>query len=377
MMAYNESLKLRGVVMGGKLRVGVIGTGMMGYEHINNLKLMPEVEISALADPTPSMLSKANAMLSTPLPNSALFNDSDALLASGLIDAVVVASPNHTHHDGLQGVFKSGVHVLCEKPLCTTAEDAARIRDQADTHKGVFWVGMEYRFMPPATEFVARVHGGDIGRLVMVSIREHRFPFLQKVGDWNRFSANTGGTMVEKCCHFFDLMRHIIRSEPTRIYCSGAMDVNHQDELYGGRKPDIIDNSFTVVDFANGTRAMLDLCMFADGAEHQEEIAATGDRARLDVLIPPGELIFSPRVGFMNPKNVSRRTIDVDPIALAAGSHFGATYYQQRAWIDAILNGAKVQVTAQDGLQAVRMGVAAERSAATGRAIEMSEVAGG
>jgi predicted dehydrogenase len=236
---------------------------------------------------------------------------------------------------------------------------------------------MEYRFMPPATEFVARVHGGDIGRLVMVSIREHRFPFLQKVGDWNRFSANTGGTMVEKCCHFFDLMRHIIRSEPTRVYCSGAMDVNHQDERYGGRKPDIIDNSFTVVDFANGTRAMLDLCMFADGAEHQEEISATGDRARLDVLIPPGELILSPRVGFRNPKNVSRQTIDVDPVALAAGSHFGATYYQQRAWIDAILNGAKVQVSAQDGLQAVRMGVAAERSAASGRAIEMSEVAGG
>ena len=363
--------------MGGKLRVGVIGTGMMGYEHINNLKLMPEVEISALADPTPSMLSKGNAMLSAPLPNSALFSDGDALLASGLVDAVVVASPNHTHHDGLQGVFKSGVHVLCEKPLCTTAEDAARIRDQASDHKGVFWVGMEYRFMPPATEFVARVHGGDIGRLVMVSIREHRFPFLQKVGDWNRFSANTGGTMVEKCCHFFDLMRHIIQSEPTRVYCSGAMDVNHQDERYGGRKPDIIDNSFTVVDFANGTRAMLDLCMFADGAEHQEEISATGDKARLDVLIPPGELILSPRVGFRNPKNVSRQTVEVDPVALAAGSHFGATYYQQRAWIDAILNGAKVQVTAQDGLQAVRMGVAAERSAATGRAIEMSEVAGG
>ena len=363
--------------MSGRIRVGVIGTGMMGYEHINNLKLMPEVEITALADPTQSMLALGKDMLGPAGASVATFRTGEELLAAGLVDAVVIASPNFTHQDVLQPVFKSGVHVLCEKPLCTTAEDAARIRDQAGAYKGVFWVGMEYRFMPPATEFVTRVHRGDVGRLMMVSIREHRFPFLQKVDDWNRFSANTGGTMVEKCCHFFDLMRNIIRSEPTRVYCSGNMDINHQDERYGGRKPDIIDNSFTVVDFANGTRAMLDLCMFADGAEHQEEISATGDKARLDVLIPPGEMIMSPRVGFRQPKQVTRETIHVDPVALKAGSHFGATFYQQRAWIDAILNGAPVQVTAQDGLQSVRMGAAAELSAATGRAVEMSEIAGG
>ena len=363
--------------MSGKLRVGVIGTGMMGYEHINNLKLMPEVEITALADPTARLLELGKGMLGPAGANAATFGSGEELLASGRVDAVVIASPNHTHHDVLQPVFKSGVHVLCEKPLCTTPADAAKIRDQAAAYPSVFWVGMEYRFMPPATEFVTRIHRGDVGRLVMVSIREHRFPFLQKVDDWNRFSANTGGTMVEKCCHFFDLMRHIIQSEPTRVYCSGNMDVNHQDERYDGRKPDILDNSFTVVDFANGTRAMLDLCMFADGAEHQEEISATGDKARLDVLIPPGDMVFSPRVGFKQPKAATRQTVPVDQMALEAGSHFGATYYQQRAWLDAILSGKPVQVTAQDGLQAVRMGAAAELSAKTGQAVDMASITGG
>jgi myo-inositol 2-dehydrogenase / D-chiro-inositol 1-dehydrogenase len=363
--------------MSGKLRVGVIGTGMMGFEHINNLKLMPDVTITALADPTARMLSLGQSMVGGSNSDVALFDDGAALIASGKVDAVLIASPNHTHKDVLQPIFETDLHVLCEKPLCTTPEDAARIADQADRHKGVFWVGMEYRFMPPAARFISRVHGGDVGRLIMVSIREHRFPFLQKVDDWNRFSANTGGTMVEKCCHFFDLMRTIIQSEPMRVYCSGNMDVNHQDERYGGKKPDILDNSFTVVDFANGTRAMLDLCMFADGAEHQEEISATGDKARLDVLIPPGELVFSPRTGRAMAKTVSRETIVVDKTALEAGSHFGATYYQQRAWIDAILNGGPVQVTALDGLQAVRMGAAAERSAKSGQVVLMSDVAGG
>jgi myo-inositol 2-dehydrogenase / D-chiro-inositol 1-dehydrogenase len=366
-----------GQKMSDKLRVGVIGTGMMGFEHINNLKLMPEVAITALADPTARMLSHAQSLLGPDADKVALFDNAAALVNSGKVDAVLIASPNHTHADVLQPVFATDLHVLCEKPLCTTPELAAQIADQADKHKGVFWVGMEYRFMPPAARFISRIHGGDVGRLVMVSIREHRFPFLQKVDDWNRFSANTGGTMVEKCCHFFDLMRAIIRSEPTRVYCSGNMDVNHQDELYQGKKPDILDNSFTIIDFADGTRAMLDLCMFADGAEHQEEISATGDKARLDVLIPPGEIVLSPRVGRQGTKQISRETISVDKTALEAGSHFGATFYQQRAWLDAILNGGPVQVTAQDGLQAVRMGAAAERSAKSGQAVDMKDIAGG
>lgn len=362
--------------MSGKVRVGVIGTGMMGFEHINNLKLMPDVEVVAFADPTATMLAHAKALLGDARAQVRLYDDGTDMIKAGQLDAVLIASPNHTHKDVLQPVFDTDLHVLCEKPLCTTPEDAARIADQAEKHKGVFWVGMEYRFMPPAARFISRVHNGDVGRLVMVSIREHRFPFLQKVNDWNRFSANTGGTMVEKCCHFFDLMRTIIRSEPTRVYCSGNMDVNHQDESYGGMKPDILDNSFTIVDFADGSRAMLDLCMFADGAEHQEEISATGDKARLDVLIPPGELVFSPRVGFMQPKTVTRETINVDAQALAAGAHFGATFYQTRAWLDAIVNGGPVVVTAFDGLQAVRMGAAAEMSAKSGQAIMMRDVAG-
>jgi myo-inositol 2-dehydrogenase/D-chiro-inositol 1-dehydrogenase len=235
---------------------------------------------------------------------------------------------------------------------------------------------MEYRYMPPVARFIDQVHGGRIGRLHMLAMREHRFPFLPKVGDWNRFSRNTGGTMVEKCCHFFDLMRHIVRSEAVRVYCSGAMDVNHQGERYGGEKPDIIDNSYTVVDFADGTRAMLDLCMFAEGAEHQEEISATGDKARLDVLIPPGEIVYSPRVPLRAPKQVERELVTVDEAAMTAGSHHGATFHQHEAFARAVRGEGTVEVTARDGLQAVLIGAAAEISAREHRAVELRELTG-
>ncbi len=356
------------------VRYGLTGTGMMGVEHIQNLAITPGAVVSALADPVESSLGWAKTALGAAVDGVATFNSTAEMAASGLIDAVIVASPNHTHRAELGPLFDAGLHILCEKPLATTIEDARWVVDRAAKSPGIFWTAMEYRYMPPAAEFIAQLHAERIGKLRMLSIREHRFPFLKKVGDWNRFSANSGGTMVEKCCHFFDLMRLIIQSEAVRVYCSGAMDVNHLDERYDGRAPDILDNSYTTVDFANGVRAMLDLSMFAEGSENQEEITAVGDKARLDCLIPTGDLIFSPRTGFMNPKAVERVHVGVDDTALKAGSHYGSTFYEHQKFIAAVRGEGQVEVTAEDGLRAVSIGVAAEISAREKRAVNMSEL---
>ena len=353
------------------MRYGIVGSGMMALEHIANLALTPGATVTALADPVAASLDRAAAAVGHDV---ARFDDAAALAASGLCDAIVVASPNFTHAEVLRPLMAAGLHILCEKPLATTMADARAVAAAAAQYDRVFWTAMEYRFMPPMAEFVRQIHDGRIGRLHMLSIREHRFPFLVKVGDWNRFSANSGGTMVEKCCHFFDLMRVIIGSEPVRVHCSGAMDVNHRDERYDGRTPDIIDNSFTTVDFANGVRAMLDLCMFADGAEQQEEVIATGDAARLDCFIPAGQIVHSPRVGFVWPKAATRETIETDAAALAAGHHHGSTFYQHRHFAAAVRGEGPVIVTADDGLRAVAMGIAAETSAREHRVVEMTEL---
>ncbi len=353
------------------IRWGIVGSGMMAIEHIANIALTPNAHVTALADPVASSLDKAAAAAGGEV---ACFADAAALAASGLCDAVVVASPNSTHVEVLPALMDAQLHILCEKPLATTIDDARAVARAAAGYAPVFWTGMEYRFMPPVAEFVRQIHDGRTGRLQMLSIREHRFPFLVKVGDWNRFSANTGGTMVEKCCHFFDLMRYIVAAEPVRVFCSGAMDVNHRDERYGGRQPDIIDNSYTTIEFEGGVRAMLDLCMFADGAEQQEEIVAVGDKARLDVLIPAGEIVFSPRVGFMNPKQATRAHVETPAAALAAGQHHGSTFFQHQAFTAAVRGQGPVIVTADDGLRAVAMGLAAEMSAREHRVVEMSEL---
>lgn len=55
------------------------------------------------------------------------------------------------------------------------------------------------------------------------------------MNNWNRFNVNTGGTLVEKCCHFFDLMRLFASADPVCVMASGGVDVNHKDEVYDGK----------------------------------------------------------------------------------------------------------------------------------------------
>jgi predicted dehydrogenase len=321
----------------------------------------------ALADPYPASLAAAAALVSGEVQAHA---DYRALLAQGEVDAVVIATPNHTHADVLADVLATGRHILVEKPLCTTIEDARAVVAAAERHRGLFWVAMEYRYMPPVARLIEEVRRGTVGRLRMLAIREHRFPFLAKVGDWNRFARNTGGTMVEKCCHFFDLMCLVTGARPVRVFGSGGQDVNHLDERYGGETPDILDNAFVIVDFADGARALLDLCMFAEASPDQEEISATGDAGKVACGIPSSELF----IGRRHPREERREHVPVPPQILAAGHHHGSTYYQHLAFLKALREGGLPEVSVRDGLLAVAIGVAAERSIRERRPVEMTEL---
>jgi myo-inositol 2-dehydrogenase/D-chiro-inositol 1-dehydrogenase len=212
------------------------------------------------------------------------------------------------------------------------------------------WVGMEYRYMQAVGRLIDAVRSGTVGRLWMIAIREHRFPFLTKVDDWNRFNRNTGGTLVEKCCHFFDLMNRIAVRRPVRVYASGGRDVNHLDEIYNGQTPD--------------------LCMFAENSVHEVEIAVTGERGKVQAFEPDHELVVCRRDG----SAAQREGFGVDATVRAAGAHHGATFFEHRAFLEAIRNGGKPAVSVEDGALAVSVGAAAERSIRERRLVELREL---
>jgi len=356
------------------VRYGVIGTGMMGVEHIQNILHLDGTEVTAVSDPYgPSRDAAVAEVTGAGRAAPQVFDDHRDLLGSGLVDAVVIASPNMTHVDVLGDVLDTDVHVMVEKPLCTTVADCRRVVDAAAAGPAdrVVWMGLEYRYMPPTTALLGEIRSGTVGRVHMVAIREHRFPFLVKVGDWNRFSRNTGGTLVEKCCHFFDLMRLAADADPVRVMASGSQDVNHLDEVYNGETPDILDNAYVIVEFANGVRGMLDLCMFAEASRNEQEIAVTGDEGKLEALVTESVLRVGRRSDGLHV--VDERPITADGVR-HVGLHHGASYLEHVDFRAAIVDGRPAAVTLTDGLWSVAMGVAAHRSIDEGRPVMIAEV---
>jgi hypothetical protein len=168
-------------------------------------------------------------------------------------------------------------------------------------------------------------------------------------------------------------MRLVAGSEAVRVYASGGRDVNFLDEVHDGRQSDILDNAFVIVDFANGVRAMLDLCMFAEGSQWQETVSVTGDVARIDAFVP-GPARFAPdrrerpsRIGIATRANrvETFEDIHVDPAFLAVGDHHGSTYFQHEKFLQVVRTGGKVEIGLEDGALAVAIGAAAEESVRT------------
>jgi myo-inositol 2-dehydrogenase / D-chiro-inositol 1-dehydrogenase len=345
---------------------------MMGVEHIHNVLAVEGAVVTAVSDPHPESIEWARLAVGTSS-DLATFDDHNDLLDSGLVDAVVIASPNFTHHQILLDALEHPVHILVEKPLCTTLEHCRDVVEAAAGagHARVVWMGLEYRYMPPTQRLFAELEAGSVGDVKMVAIREHRFPFLPKVDNWNRFNRNTGGTLVEKTCHFFDLMLQITRARPVRVFATGGQSVNHLDERYGGETPDILDNAYVVVDFDDGSRGLLDLCMFAEASLNEQEIVVTGDVGKIEALVTESKLRIGKRAD-------GQHVVDTQEIhhegIKHVGLHHGSSYLEHVDFAAAIRSGSAPAVTLMDGLTSAAIGFAAHRSIDSGMPVLMSEL---
>jgi predicted dehydrogenase len=364
-----------------KIRYGIIGCGSMGREHLLNLYAMGGAEVTAVADPHAPSRDAAHTLVDGWRPR--LFEHHHDLLASGLCDALVIASPNHTHAAVLRDALATDLPILAEKPLVTNVADGLDLIARAKARKAITWVAQEYRYMPPVAEMIRMAHEGAVGTLHQVAIREHREPFYPKVGDWNRFTANTGGTLVEKCCHYFNLMEFILRERALRVFASGGQRVNHLDERYEGRTPDILDSAFVIVEFPSGARAMLDLCMFAENSVDNEHITIVGAEGKLESLLPALTLRHGQRAdwgrreAWGQPSGTGRgvavrRVWDTN--IRYAGQHFGASYIAHQRFAHALREGLPAEIPLEEGLRSVAIGLAAHRSIETGLPVAMADM---
>ena len=146
--------------MSDTLRYGLLGSGMMGQEHIRNINLIEGCEVVALCDTDADMLQRAVELAPAATTTSSL----DTLLDMDHLDALVISTPNFLHAEHLKTIVsRRSLPLLVEKPLVTRHEDRALIRSLQNDYKAPIWVAMEYRYMPPMQTFLSEMEAATGG----------------------------------------------------------------------------------------------------------------------------------------------------------------------------------------------------------------------
>lgn len=353
----------------------IIGTGTMGQEHMRVAALLGRARVLGIYDQQPASMDAAEAAFrlisDQPLRRypdlKSACNDADA-------DVLMICTPNFTHFDVLKTALASGKAIFLEKPMATTLADAVAIVDAAQHHHAFMQIGLQYRYKAQYQEaFYEVMQRASLGPVHTISMSEYRPPFLDKVGQWNKFNRNTGGTLVEKCCHYFDLINLMADSQAVRVYASGGRAVNFLDFQKDGVASDIDDHAFVSIDYANGIKASFTLNMFCP--DFSEELIVTGEQGR---LVTHERFDFHAQVPTQTSINVelgengaSRCTQLSYPKLIEQSGHHGATYYEHIALMDQ-LDGKQVDcATVQQGLWAMIVASAAQESMRIGQVVNI------
>jgi len=353
----------------------VIGTGTIGQEHMRVAATLGRARIVGIFDTSEQSLDTAEENHRRYSQDRLRrYEDLGSACMDPDVDAIFVCTPNYTHFDVLQTALKSGKAIFLEKPMATSLGDAAQIVAQARSYSSFIQIGLQYRYK---AQYVEALHEAlvrkSLGQLKTVSMSEYRPPFLDKVGQWNKFNEFSGGTLVEKCCHYFDLINLLADSEPQRVYASGGQAVNFLDFERDGKRSDIDDHGFVMIDYRSELRASFTLNMFCP--DFYEELLVCGTEGRLHAservdMQRQKEPQASLSV-YLAEQGASRDTELGYPAAIEQSGHHGATYYEHVAFLDRLEGKTTDGATPEQGLWAMIVASAAQQSIATGQAVDI------
>jgi len=249
-----------------RIRVGIIGYGMMGrMQAVGCLgELRDTYELVAVCDDYGPNLAEAHKTFGG---KGVKFFDNYLKMLDGCeFDLAVIVTPDFLHEEMAIACLEHGRHVRLEKPMAIDPGGCERIIAAAKKAGTQIQIGLELRY----AEHIVRMRKAaeNLGVLKMEWCHEFRNPFLEKKGsipDWIVHKKYSGGTLIEKCCHHFDLFNSFAGAKPELVYASG----DHEIE-YG--HTDVLDNAFVTVEYGNSVRAMLSLCMFAPKKANQKNL---------------------------------------------------------------------------------------------------------
>jgi predicted dehydrogenase len=323
------------------LRVGLVGAGFMGGVHLNAYAGITEVEVVGVADARVEA-----AVAGAKMVGARPYASYEELVSAEDVEVVDVCLPTALHRDLALRAAGEGRHVILEKPIARTMEDAQEIVEAFSDDGPRLFVGHVVRFFPEYVGIKEKIEAGDLGTVGVVRT-SRRSPFLLGWNDWYADWRMSGGVLLDLVIHDFDFLRWAL-GEVERIYARGML----------GREYNRLDYVLVTLRFENGAIAHVEGHWGYPGPfNYSIEVAGSSALVTVDSREPaPLELTGDTAT----PGDVPDLASGKSPYAKEL-EHF----------IHCIATGEEPIVQSQDACEALRIGLAATESVLTGEPITL------
>ncbi len=340
-----------------KVRVGLIGTGFVGDIHAAAYRMVPDAEVVAVASPTPGKARRFAEERDIPK----AFEDYRAVLALPEIELIDICVPNDLHAQITIDAAAARKHVLCEKPLCRTLEEADRMIDACRRAGVLLLYAEELCFAPKYVRAKALVEEGALGRAFLVKQSEEHFgPHMPWFWDVER---SGGGVLLDMGCHSIEYARWVFGKPPVKsVFANLGVHV-HADKTRGE------DHSLCIVEYEGGLIGLAENSWAKQGGvDDRVEIYGSGGFTRADLLRGSSLLTYSePGYGYAVEKAATTRGWTFTMFE----EIWNYGFPQELAHFVRCVQGVDKPVeTGEDGREVLRIICAAYESAGTGRRIE-------
>ena len=312
-----------------KLDVAVIGTGFWGRNHARNLKELQETRLIAVCDK-----DGARAKSIAELFGVEAYTDSRRMLKQEDIDAVTVCTWSTNLAAEAMNVLKAGKHVLVEKPMANSVQEAKKIVELAKKKQRYVMVGFLMRFIPGIQRIKEAIEKGEIGTLVYATAR--------RVSEWPERIGDVG-VVKDLAIHDIDVTRYLFGDDPVEVYAKAGSLRHKQFE----------DHAQILLTFKGGKTAFIEANWLTP--YKIRKLTVTGSDAIMSLDYITQEITIETSGQTMAPRFEVK-----EPLKLEL-QHFAHS----------ILNDKEPLITGVDGLKAVQVAEATLRSAQKGTAIRL------
>lgn len=333
-----------------KLGIGVLGVGEMGKRHAENLRrLVPEARLVAVAD----VASERARQLAAELEIDHWYGSLEDMLACKDIEAVVIATPDKFHAQGIRATATAGKDILCEKPLATNLPDAHASLEAVAKGGVRLQIGFMRRYDPAYAAAMKRIEAGEIGEPVVFKAvgRDKDVPPMAA------YQSNVNGMLFyNNTIHDFDLARWLIRDEITEVQAYTTVAIRPEIAKYNDVVASVVN-----LQYAHG----------AIGNIESYVQAIYGYDVRTEIVGSKGS-IFVGSVAQIPAAFLSANG-RTEPLADHFLTRFADAYLAEvRDFVQNMLEDRPPRVSGEDGLKALAIAVAAENSHLQGKPWEVT-----